>query len=440
MSPRRPARRLRGVAAHVAGSSLHRNSGWIMATIALTSALGYAYWLAAAHLFAAREIGLANGVISLMTITAIVANLGTAPALVHRLPACREVREFSTAISASLLAGALTGLLAGAVVLALLPALSPQLAAVRDDALLDALFLLGTGACICSTVLDYAFIAERRSSAMSLRGAAFGLVKIPLIVLPAVAFAGTSGTTLIVASWVTAYAVSCLLGVAVMLPRLRPGFRIQLAGTARDLRRSGRLLAGSYLTSLGNALPIYLLPVVVLTRLSATANAYFYVTWMVGGIFFMISSAVGSSLFAEGTNNPARLAGMTRASARATALMLAPAILVVLAAGEQILALFGPAYARHGTHLLWVLALAAVPDAITNLYVPVLRVRGRLRASGTLTMGMAAIAVAGAWAVAPAGGLTAVGIAWLVAQSLGSAWVALDVLAARAALRRGVAA
>jgi len=81
-----------------------------------------------------------------------------------------------------------------------------------------------------------------------------------------------------------------------------------------------------------------------------------------------------------------------------------------------------------------------VPDAITNLYVPVLRVRGRLRASGTLTMGMAAIAVAGAWAVAPAGGLTAVGIAWLVAQSLGSAWVALDVLAARAALRRGVAA
>jgi O-antigen/teichoic acid export membrane protein len=412
-------------------SSLHRNSAWIMLTVVLTSALGYAYWLAAARLFPARQIGLANGLVSLMTITAIIANVGTAPALVHRLPTRRRVEDWSTTLSASLLGGALVGLLGGVLVLAILPVLSPQLSTARDDPVIGALFLAGTSACVCSTVLDYAFVAERQSRAMSVRGATFALVKIPLVVLPAIAFGTLHGTTWIFGSWVLAYIVACLAGIAIMVPRLRPGFRLRIRGAARELRDIGRLLAGNYFITLGNALPLYLLPVIVVTRLSATANAYFYITWMVGGIFFMISSAVGSSLFAEGSNDPARLTATTRASVRLTAVLLAPAILLVLAAGEQILGLFGPAYASNGTHLLWVLTLASIPDAITNLYVPVLRVRRRLRAAGMLTLGMAAITVVAAWIVAPGGGLSAIGVVWLIGQTLGSLWVAWDALGTR---------
>jgi O-antigen/teichoic acid export membrane protein len=434
----RPAR-ISALARHARSSSLHRNSAWIMLTIVLTSALGYAYWLAAAHLFPPAQIGLANGLVSLMTITAIVANLGTAPALVQRLPARKSIEEWSTTLSASLLGGAIAGALAGAVVLLALPLLSPALATARGEPLLDALFVAGTSACICSTVLDYAFLAERRSSAMAARGAVFALVKIPLAVLPAIALGTAHGTTVIFGSWVLGYAISCLAGVALLVPGLRPGFRLRLRGTLRELRRSGGALAGNYLITLGNALPLYLLPVIVVTRLSATANAYFYITWMVGGVFFMISSAIGSSLFAEGCNDPSRLATATRSSIRLTALMLAPAILLVLAAGETILALFGPAYASNGTHLLWVLTLAAIPDAVTNLYVPVLRVRRRLHAASALTLGMAAVAIAGAWIVAPSRGITAIGVVWLLAQTLGSAWVGWDVFSSRQLLRRSVA-
>ncbi len=422
-------------------SSLHRNSAWIMMATVITSAFGYAYWVAAAHLFPASQVGLATALVSLMTVTAIVANFGTGPALVQRLPTRTSIEGWSTTMSASLLGAVGFGAAAAAIVLAALGVVSHRLSVVQSDPVLALLFVFGTIFWAVGLVLDYTFIAERHSRSMSARGAVFAIVKIPLVVAPAIAVGSGSGATAIFASWVVGSAISCLVGIFVMVPALRPGFRIRRAGAATEMRAMSRLLAGNYLITLGNSLPLYLLPVIVLTRLSATANAYFYITWMVGGLFFMISSSVGSSLFAEGSNHPERLIVAARASIRLTTLLLAPAMLLIFVAGEWILSIFGSAYAAHGTHLLWILAVAAIPDAITNIYAPVLRVRHRLRAAAVMTMAMAVGTIIGAWIVAPTLKLTGVGAVWLTGQALGSLWVAWDTGAAArilhlAALRR----
>jgi O-antigen/teichoic acid export membrane protein len=414
------------LARRVRQSSLHSNSVWIMLAIAIPSCLGYAYWVAVAHMFPAAQVGLATGLVSLMTVTAIVSNLGTSTALVQRLPARASIRDWSTTLSSCLIGGALFGACAGMLVLALLPLLSHRLAVAQRDPVLALLLIAGTSCCIVSMVLDYAFIAERRSRSMSVRGALFGIIKIPLVVVPPLALSAGSGTTIIFASWVLAYAISSALGFAIMVPKLRPGFAFRLKGGATELRTITRLLAGNHFIELGNTLPLYILPVIVVSRLSSTANAYLYITWMVGGIFFMISSSIGASLFAEGSRRPARVTREALASARFTALLLAPAMLFVFITGRWILALFGSAYSENGTHLLWVLTLAAIPDAVTNIYVAVLRVRRRLRAAGLLTMGMALTTIGGAWLVAPHLKLVGIGIVWLLGQTVGSLWVAWD--------------
>ena len=288
-------------------------------TIVLTSALGYAYWLAAAHLFPAHQIGLANGLVSLMTITAIVANLGTAPALVQRLP--RAARRRGVVDDAQREPDRRRARGRGSparLVLLALPLLSPRLAAARGEPLLGALFVarherlhLQHGA----RLRVHRRAAQPRDVG---RGAVFALVKIPLVAAPALAFGTVHGTVVIFASWVLAYAISCLRRVSRCCCRgCAPASACASRGTLRELRRSARLLAGNYLITLGNALPLYLLPVIVVTRLSATANAYFYITWMVGGIFFMISSAIGSSLFAEGSERPRAPRCVRRARASA---------------------------------------------------------------------------------------------------------------------------
>jgi O-antigen/teichoic acid export membrane protein len=397
-----------------------------MTSILTTSGLGYVYWVVAAHLFDAKQVGLATALVSLMTVTAIVANLGTAPALVQRLPTRASIEDWSTTLSASLFGGFGFGALAGLLVLAGLGLFSHRLAIAQSDPALALLLVLGTSFWAVSLVLDYTFIAERQSRSMSVRGALFALVKIPLLAAPAIAFGTSSGATTIFASWVIGCAISCVVGLAVMVPALRPGFRLRRAGTATELREMSRLLAGNYLVTLGNSLPLYLLPVIVVSRISTTANAYFYITWMVGGLFFMISSAAGSSLFAEGSADPQRIAAAARSSIRFTTVLLAPAMLFVFVAGKLLLSLFGSAYAANGTHLLWILAIAAIPDAITNIYAPVLRVRQRLLAAGAMTMGMALTALIGAWIVAPTLRLDGIGLVWLASQSLGSVWVAWD--------------
>jgi hypothetical protein len=66
-------------------------------------------------------------------------------------------------------------------------------------------------------------------------------------------------------------------------------------------------MAGHQLIGMGAAMLPYLLPVIVTARLSASDNAYIYTTWMMAGIFLIISPALSQSLFAEGAHDSEHL-------------------------------------------------------------------------------------------------------------------------------------
>jgi Na+-driven multidrug efflux pump len=77
--------------------------------------------------------------------------------------------------------------------------------------------------------------------------------------------------------------------------------------------------------------------------------------------------------------------------------------------------------------LLRVTLLASIPDAITNVYVSVLRVRGRLPVAAGLNLVMGLGIVGLSWLLLPALGVSAVGWAFLAAQTGGCAFVAMDL-------------
>jgi hypothetical protein len=92
---------------------------------------------------------------------------------------------------------------------------------------------------------------------------------------------------------------------------------------------------------------------------------------------------------------------------------------------------FGPSYPQHGLALLMLLAISAVPDAITCIYVSLLRVRGRLRFAAFLNLTMAGVSLALAWILLPILGIAGAGWAWLIAQSTGTLIAGIDMLVSR---------
>ena len=220
----------------------------------------------------------------------------------------------------------------------------------------------------------------------------------------------------------------------------RAGRRVEVT-TARGIVEQARSmvssLAGNYFINLGGLIPYYLLPVFVATRLSPAENAYYYTTMKLGEFFIMGSFAVSMSLFAEGSHAADDLPRKVRSSAAIISMILGPAMLVCFLGGRYILLVFGPDYAQHGLVLFKIFVVAAIPDAITNVYISVLRVQRRLRFAALLYLGMAALTLALAWILLPVLGIAGAGLAFLIAQVAGSLLAGVDVIRIRHH-RRGI--
>src|SRR2546423_14507089 len=66
--------------------SLLRNSIYIMSSTIVAAVIGYLYWIVAAHIYSPYDIGLSSALISVMTLSSILAELGIGATLVQMLP------------------------------------------------------------------------------------------------------------------------------------------------------------------------------------------------------------------------------------------------------------------------------------------------------------------------------------------------------------------
>lgn len=406
--------------------SLARNSFSIVATGAVNAALGYGYWTLAAKAMPTREMGLGSAATSALVIIALAVHLGIGGGLIARLPQRGTTRRWRlTVVSAVLVATAVTVIAAAAAVVPLGMLVAPLHPLTRRPDF-AAWFVVGAGGWTASGLLDYVFIAERRSDLMLVRNAVTAVTKLGGLALVATALVPGGGAEGIVATW----AVSALVGAAVglylchrCLHRLGPVRVREMPGELGTLIRPS---LGHHAISVGGLLPTYLLPIVVTARLGAAENAYFYTTWMVGSAIFMISPAVSSALFAEGSHEDGRLHEMSWRSTVTTLAVIAVPSAALCLVGRPVLGLFGPGY-RAGYPLLVLLVASAFPDTVSNVAVATLRVRGLLRRAATLNVSMALISVAGAWYLTPRMGILGAGLCWLGSQVAG----ALAVLALR---------
>ena len=403
--------------------ALFHGSFHLMLATVVTGALGYLYWTLAARGYTANVVGLAAGAVTAATAISLAVHLGPAALLVERLPTHEGTDGWGRRIwTAAIGTGALSAVLAA---LALLVAgRSPMLGGAGHSVTGWISFVVGCAAWSFSNMLAKAFFAARKAGQTSRLNGTISLIK--LLLLGALLTSAVNGVDVMIGAWAASAVVGSAL--AALWQARRVGLPLGRPRLLWPTPSAWRSALGHHLTSVGGALTPYLLPPLVAVLLSPVDNAYFYLTWMLGGLFFMVSPAVAFAVFAEGIRDPQALAGMLRRSVRIIALLLVVPVLVCLAGGHWILGVFGADYASHGYGLLVLLLVSTVPDAITNLAVGAYRVTGQLGRSTGVNLGMAALTLIGTLLLARPLGVAGVGWAWLIAQTVGSLWVLRSLL------------
>jgi len=403
------------------------NAGSMMGTVVVTALLGAGYWLVAARQFSPNAVGVASAAVAAMTLLGYLATVGLGTLLMGELP--RRDRHHRGLLNAALLVSGAIGALLGIGFAFLAPLVSADLGPLSETWVAAVVFAVGVGLTGLAGVLDQALIGLMRGSLQLTRNVVFSLVKLVALVLVAYLSADAGGVW-IYATWTVGIAVSLLALVRFYRRREGDGLLPRFA-LLNEMRVDA---ATHHVYNLSIRAPDLVLPLIVVSLLSATANANFYIAWMIASFGFMVPVSLSSVLYAVGSGDSVDLHERYRLSVGLSAGLGLAANLVLLFAGAPILALFGASYEAQALTTLHVLALGVFPETIKAHFLSISRVERRISQTIPLVVGGTVLELAGAVAGGIAGSLSLVAAGWLAAVCVEAAVMSPTVVRF---LRRG---
>jgi O-antigen/teichoic acid export membrane protein len=397
------------------GDPLFRNAYLLMINTAATGVLGLAFWLLAARLYPAADVGRATAAYSAMNLLAGVTAFSLSGALIRFIPQAGKrtgrivVRGYAitSAVSVVLAIGFLLTVGHGGSSYSELGSLTAGIA-----------FTASVVAWGIFTLQDVVLIGLRSAHWVAAENGAFGIAKIALLV----AFAATLPHLGMYAAWMLPVVVALPLINMLIFGRLVPRHvRLSDHRPPPTGRQIGRFLAGDVTGSLCMLATGNLIPVAVALLVSPGLNAYFYMAWAVGTTVDLLAVNMATSLTVEGAFEAATLAVNCRAALRRTMLVLLPVVGVTVLAAPAVLGLFGPGYAAHGAPVLGLLVVAALPKTLTELYLGSLRALSSTRRIAVIQGGRAVLMIGLAVLMTSLMGTVGTGLAVLAAQLITAA-------------------
>jgi O-antigen/teichoic acid export membrane protein len=379
-----------------------------MASVFFNQVFGFFFWMLAAHLYSAEEVGIATAIISAGMMLAAFARLGFDIALVRYLASAEDKTAMIN--SCYTVAGLFSVILAGGF-LAGISFWSPALEVLREDMIHVLMFIFFTTATTLFLLQIRVFLSFRRTVFAFFQSAVTGM---RLILAPLFVVFGAIG---IFGCWVIAWCTAFIIG-NLFLQRIHPGYKPIPMIKYKAISYTFRFSAGNYVGEGLKMLPQWILPIIIINILEPEMAAYFYVAWSIALALFIIPDTITYSLLSETTHTSTNIRTQIIRATEFIAALLVPGILIVLFAGDILLSLFGDDYSENALHLLWYLAFSSIPFAVISLYVTICRIQGKVRPVIYAYAFIAAITIGAGYALMNSVGIEGVGIAWLIANTL----------------------
>ena len=441
--------RLRALA--VGNRALLANAGSMVGSTLATSLLGVAFWFIAARHFSETAVGVAGAAVSAMLLIGFVASFGLGTLLMGELPR-REGAQRSL-LNAALLAAAAAGLVLGLAFAVVAPLIASNLSPLNETVVATAAFALAVALTALAYVLDQALIGMFRGGLQLTRNIVFAAVKLGGLLVIA-GLVTDPGAAWIYGSWGAGIAISLVVlfrfyGGRPAGEALRPDF-----ATLRALRRAA---ASHAAVNLALETADLAMPILVVSLLTPTENAGFYIAWLIVGFLVMVPVSLSSVAYAidsgetvaevtdpvEGVVHavePDRGSGGEGSRFRftlAASFAFGVAATIVLEPGaELILKVFGSGYAETATTALRIMTLGVFPLVIKTHYIAIHRARRTLRRALPLAWAGTVLELGGGALGAALGGIDGVAWGWVAGLMIEALVMAPDVLGGEARIRR----
>jgi len=393
-----------------ANNTLLVNAGSLVGTTAITSGLGFVYWWMAARQFPPKAVGLASATVSAMMLLGSLGILGLGTLLVGELP--RQQGKEASLISAALITVAGVGGCLGIVFTIVAPYLSSDLQVLRTSIGNIAIFMIGVSLTSSTIVLDQALIGLLKGKLQLWRNALFAGAKLAALFIASLWLSHVTGLT-IYATWVIGNVFSLVVLAGFAIAKREPG-KSYLPQFGL-LQKLGPQALKHHLLNLTLQAPPLILPVLVTTLLSATANAWFYIPWTITSIANVISSSLTVVLYAVSSTQPAVLARKLRLTLSLALVATILANCVYLFGSYQVLELFGHSYTEQAIWSLRILGLESFPFLIKNHYVAICRIQGRMIYASLTTIAGGIFELSSSALGAHLGGLAGLSLGWFIA-------------------------
>jgi O-antigen/teichoic acid export membrane protein len=355
------------------------NASSLVATTGVASALGFLYWALAARLFTPEAVGYGSAAVSALTLLGTIGMFGLGTVLIGELP--RRHRRAGL-VGAALLASGLGSMVLGLGFAVVAPFISERFDHISGTPDQAALFAVGVMLTAATLVFDQATIGLMRGGLQLSRNVAFAVAKLMALFAAAIVLHSQYGVG-ITASWVAGTAVS-LAPTAIWL-RLK-GTRVLPRPDWGVLRGLGRTAVAHSWLNIAITVPWSLIPVMVTVIVSPSANAAFYVAWMLINFLYIVPGALSTVLFAVAATEPHLIAPKLRFTMRLSLLIGLPGMATLILGGHLILSIFGAHYARAATLPLSLLAIGYLPAIPKIHYIAVCRALGNIpRAAVVMT-------------------------------------------------------
>jgi O-antigen/teichoic acid export membrane protein len=397
-----------------ASSPLYGQGYALVLNSMLTALLGVPYWLLAARSYSASSVGRNAAAISAMMFLAGVAQLNLMSALLRFIPVfgrrSGRLVAWSYLVAVTIAAATSVAFLLG------IERWAPALGFLSSSPGFALWFAAATMAWCVFNLQDSVLTALRSAVLVPVENLVMSLAKIGLLV----ALAGSSPRYGIFASWTAAVVVSLVPVNLVIFRRLLPRHK---RDARADLRPPTRRQFVRYVSADSLAATFWLaattlMPVIVIAQAGAEANGYFALAWTMALPLYVVSASTGASLVVAAAADESRLPMYARKAMLQTACLVVPAAAVLAIAPGLVLGVFGDAYADHGSTTLRLLAIAAIPNVVTALYISGLRVRRRMLTVLAVLGGLCGTVIALSLVLVAHEGIAGVGLAWLIGESV----------------------